>query len=633
MVKFGYLVHPKKTGIVMRYTLFNLLTFFFISGMWAQSDYWQQEANYHMYIVFNAEDHTFKGRQHIQYTNNSPDTLHRIYYHLYYNAFQPNSMMDVRSRTIPDPDKRIGDRISKLEEDEIGYHRIIGLDQDGEKLTYDIAGTILKVQLAKPIVPGGSSMIHMDFQSQVPVQIRRTGRNNIEGIDYSMSQWYPKLCEYDRRGWHANPYVAREYHGVWGNFEVEILMDSAYTVAATGVLQNPEGIGKGYGKKTTPGDSSKLKWHFIAENVHDFVWAADPDYIHKTVPMKDGPELHFFYQNDTAIIDNWETLPEYAVKCFNLMNKMVGEYPYPVYSVIQGGDGGMEYPMATLILGNGSMRGLVGVTVHEALHSWFQAVLASDEGYFPWMDEGFDTYYNHIVIDSLYDRHPEFTHKGSYSAYLKLLQSDKFEPISTHSDHYMTNRMYGTAAYAMGCVFLGQLHYIVGAGTFDKIMKRYYKDWKFKHPEPNDFMRIAEKESGMQLDWYFNYFIYTGRTIDYAVEEVDFKRGKAEIKLQNKGTFPMPLDVRIELKDGTVRNYNIPLEMMLDYKDSDGDTKLEYLRPWPWTHPTYSLELEAGKKDIVRIEIDPSGRLADVDRSNNVWPVEKKGKGEGEKGN
>jgi len=210
------------------------------------SDRWQQKADYEMKIDFDVNNHQFDGEQTIEYTNNSPDTLYKVYYHLYFNAFQPNSMMDVRSRTIKDPDRRVGDRISKLSPDEIGYHEIQELKQDGQELSYDVVGTILEVQLAKPIMPRSKTKLSMKFHSQVPLQIRRSGRNNAEGIDYSMAQWYPKLCEYDYQGWHANPYVGREFYGIWGDFKVDIEIDDSYVLAGSGIITNAKKIGRGY---------------------------------------------------------------------------------------------------------------------------------------------------------------------------------------------------------------------------------------------------------------------------------------------------------------------------------------------------------------------------------------------------
>ena len=144
--------------------------------------------------------------------------------------------------------------------------------------------------------------MEMTFKGQVPLQIRRAGRNSSEGVALSMSQWYPKLSEYDFEGWHPNPYIAREFHGVWGDFDVKITLDKEYTVGGTGYLQNPQEIGHGY---ETPGSKVKTKgktltWHFKAPNVHDFMWAADPEYIHDILEMEDGPTLHFYYKNNSS---------------------------------------------------------------------------------------------------------------------------------------------------------------------------------------------------------------------------------------------------------------------------------------------------------------------------------------------
>src|SRR6056297_2516664 len=195
-----------------------LISFLFISSGHAQDgEYWQQRAEYEMDINVDAENHRFTGSQKLTYQNNSPDTLKRVFYHLYFNAFQPKSMMDVRSRTIQDPDRRVRDRIYQLPEDEIGYHKINSLTQDGKAVEYKVDGTILEVTLNKPILPGKKTVFQMEFNSQVPRQIRRSGWANAEGVEFSMSQWYPKMSEYDDDGWHPNPYIGREFYGVWGD--------------------------------------------------------------------------------------------------------------------------------------------------------------------------------------------------------------------------------------------------------------------------------------------------------------------------------------------------------------------------------------------------------------------------------
>jgi hypothetical protein len=585
----------------------------------AQNDRWQQRVKYQMNVDFDAVKHQYKGTQKLVYTNNSPDTLYKVFYHLYLNAFQPGSQMDVRSRMISDPDPRVKDRISKLSPSEIGYEKIITLKQNGKPLKYEVVGTILEVTLAEKILPKSHHTFDMEFEAQVPVQIRRTGRNNNEGIDYSMAQWYPKMCEYDYEGWHANPYIAREFYGVWGDFDVKLTLDASYVVAATGYLQNPEKIGHGYSKKEVKHKAGeKLTWHFIAPEVHDFMWAADRDYTHDVVKVDDNLDMHFFYQTDT-LANVWKEMEPLAVKCFKIMNEKFGRYPYKQFSVIQGGDGGMEYAMSTLIVGRQNLHGLVSVTVHEAIHSWFQGVLGTNESKYGWMDEGFTTYAQNIVMRELFPSKLD-AQRGSTTSYRNLVKSGLEEPLTTHADHFNTNRGYSVGSYSKGAVFLNQLGYIVGKDKLEAGMKRYFNEWKFRHPNPNDLKRIIEKLSGLELDWYWEDFIGTTKTIDYGIKEVVSNGGKTDVVLERIGQMPMPLDVVVSYKDGSQENFYIPLEMMRGEKNEKLYTKTTLLPDWGWTYPEYAFSIERGLKDIDRIVIDPSQRLADIDPDNNTYP-------------
>ena len=452
----------------------------------AQDYRWQQRAEYIMDVRLDVKTHKVTGSQKLTYYNNSKDTLTKVYYHLFFNAFQPGSMMDVRSRNISDPDQRVKDRISKLKDDEIGYQHILALKQDGKDTRYKVDGTILEVTLPKAILPGAKTVFDMKFESQVPVQIRRSGRNNREGIAYSMTQWYPKMAEYDFRGWHAYQYVAREFHGVWGDFDVKITIDPSFVIGGTGKLVNADKIGYGYEKEgaTIKRADGELTWNFVAKNVIDFAWAADPDYMHDRVQVPNGPELHFFYQKSEKTIANWKKMEGYAVKHFEFMNKTFGKYPYESYSIIQGGDGGMEYPMCTLILGDGSLEGLIGVMSHEAAHSWYQGVLASNEALYPWIDEGFTDFASQESEAVMFGTPVNESHASSYNAYFNLIKRGLQEPISQHSDHYNTNSGYSTSAYAMGTIFLHQLKYIMGDDNFYKGIEtipyfhQYYAEMK-----------------------------------------------------------------------------------------------------------------------------------------------------------
>jgi hypothetical protein len=594
--------------------IFPMLLSTFIAS--TQDYRWQQRVDYQMEVRLDVKTHKLFGSQKLVYTNNSPDTLRKVYYHLYYNAFQPGSMMDVRSRTIADPDARVTDRISKLKDDEIGYQHILKLTQDGKEVKHKTIGTILEVELNKPLLPKMKTTFDMQFEAQVPVQIRRTGRNNREGIAYSMTQWYPKMAEYDHLGWHAYQYIAREFHGVWGDFDVKITIDPTFVVCGTGVLQNPHQIGHGYEKPGTKVSrpAGELTWHFIAKDVIDFAWAADPDYTHTIAQVPDGPEVHFFYQKNEKTTDNWKRLEDYVVKHFQFMNQTFGKYPYPVYSVIQGGDGGMEYPMCTLILGEGNFNGLVSTAIHEISHSWYQAVLASNESLYPWMDEGFTSFTQDESLARF--ANTDNPHAGSYASYLALVRSGLQEPASQHSDHYTTNRAYSTAAYSMGSMLLNQLKYIMGGETFYRAMRNYYNAWKFRHPEPNDFIRVMEKTSGLSLSWFMRYWINTTKRIDYAIKQVVPQNNKTFVVLERIGELPMPVELTVTYRNGTREVYYLPVNEMLGSKMTPG-TGWVTLTAWPWVNPTYTVEINTAIGEIASLEIDAGQQTADIDRKNN----------------
>jgi len=591
-----------------------------IDPVLAQDYRWQQRAEYFMEVHLDVRSHKLTGNQKLIYHNNSNDTLSKVYYHLYFNAFQPGSMMDIRSHTIADPDPRVKGRIAALKENEIGYQRIKKLSQDNKETAHEINGTLLEVTLAKPILPNTKTTFDMEFEAQVPIQIRRCGRDNSEGIAYSMTQWYPKMAEYDFRGWHTDPYVSREFHGVWGDFDVKITLDADYIIGGTGVLQNADEVGYGYEKegikvKRKKGD---LTWHFLANNVHDFAWAADPDYTHDIARVPDGPELHFFYQKNEKTAENWKKLQGYAISHFQYMNGTYGKYPYETYSVIQGGDRGMEYPMCTLITGERTIGSLTGTMVHEVSHSWFHGVLANNELLHHWMDEGFSDFVSYNSMAKLFNQ-TDPPLKRSYTSYFNLIKSGLQEPASEHADHYTTNRAYSTAAYAMGAMFLAQIKYIIGDDNFYKGMRRYYEQWKFRHPEPNDFIQVMEKESGIQLHWFYNYWINTTKHIDYGIESVDGKDNKTIVTLKRFDELPMPVELLITHIDGTKELYYIPLSEMNGSKPAhDKSINRIDLNPWAWVDPSYTIVMNHSKDQIAKIEIDPERQVADIRPVNNL---------------
>ncbi|MDB5203376.1 MAG: family peptidase [Ferruginibacter sp.] len=639
----------KKTSFFLSATLLLALSTI------AQPDRWQQRVKYTMSVDVNATTNRFTGKQKLEYSNNSNDKLSKVFYHLYWNAFQPNSSMDIRSQELgknlnngrPDWDARVKDRISKLTPEEIGYQKIISLKMNGVSQPFKYHETILEVNLTKPIAPKSKVVFEMEFEAQVPLQIRRSGRDNpTTGVRYSMSQWYPKLCEYDYEGWHPTPYVAREFYGVWGDYDVTIKINKDYKLAGTGVLVNATEIGWGYDKpgtelKSTTAD--KRSWHFVGNNIHDFVWAADPDYRHlvRKTPTTTLHVVYNFKPNDAKNDSLWETVANAAVTALPFIEKNFGKYPYPQYSFIQGGDGGMEYPMATLINGPS-----LGTVFHEWMHSWYQMMMGTNESLYPWMDEGFTSYAEDLVSEFYYKRPsiqayrdaaarrpdnkdlkdalealPE-EHAGSYSSYFNLVKSGLEEPITTHADHYENNNAYSAAAYSKGEVFMSQLGYIVGASVRDKILLEYYNRWRFKHPNATDFIRVAEDVSGIQLDWYKEYWVSTTKTINYAIDSLWEEGGVSKIRLKRIGKIPMPIDLRLTFKDGSTEMHNMPLNLMFGAKANEHPAeKFIVHEEWKWTHPTYVVEVNHKLSELVKVEIDPSKRMADTERRNNLLDI------------
>jgi len=611
----------------MKQRIFGAICCLFItifSG--AQTSYWQQKVKYVMNIDMNVQTNRFTGKQKLEYWNNSPDTLTRVFYHLYWNAFQPNSMMDNHSRRqgtivfrkdpngndVADWDQRIRDRIQNLRPEEYGYQKILSLKMNGRVQKFKTEETILEVRLDKAILPRSKVVFEMEFEAQVPLQIRRSGRDNpTTRVRYSMSQWYPKICEYDNEGWHPTPYVAREFYGVWGDFDITISIEKNYILAATGYLQNANQIGYGY---ETPGTKvsrpeGKLTWHFIAPNVHDFVWAADTQYIHVSKKLKDSLTVHVFYKPTNATAQRWEALLEVAEKALPFIEKTFGPYPYKQYSFVHGGDGGMEYPMATLLATPDG-------AVHEFMHSWYQGMLGTNESIYPWMDEGFTEYATSRVWAFL-NNTSDFAQANNYSSYFNVVKSGREEPLSTHDDHYNTNFAHSNA-YFKGAVFMEQLGYIVGAQVRDKILLEYYRLWRYKHPTAQDFINVAEKVSNMKLDWYKEFWIASTKTVDYGIDSLWEENGKTKIRLRDLGLVPMPVDLQLSFKDGTKELHYIPLDLMYGEKPKEADTvSRKVYEPWHWTNATYIIETDRRLTDITVAEIDPSQRLADIDRRNN----------------
>lgn len=611
--------------------VFTALIFIFNPLYGQRKGYWQQVVDYKIDVDVNEKEYQYDGSMSLKYTNNSGQSLSKVYFHLYFNAFQPGSMMDYRLGNISDPDTRMTNnlgtkekpiyqsKIAPLSTDQIGYQKIQTLRYNGTEASFNVDGTILEVNLPAALTDGSTATFELKWTAQVPEQIRRSGRNSKEGVALSMTQWYPKMAHFDEFGWHLDEYIAREFIAPFGDFDVTINIHKDYIIGASGVLQNPQSV-KGYQKKSKiTAINDKVAWHYKAKNIHDFAWAADPKFVVDSAKSKGGVTLYTVYlPTDKETIANWKQSLSLATEFFDFCGQKFGPYPWPTYTIVQGGDGGMEYGTVTLVTGGRNIKSLVGVIFHEAAHSWYQHLFGINETVDEWFDEGFTSYVEELGMQALFEKKGAIDSNpliDAYRAYYKLALSGKEEPMSLLADYYKSNYAYSNQAYNKGAVLAQQLGYIIGQQNLDKTFLKFYEIWKFKHPTPNDFKRVAEEVSGINLKWYFNLFINTTRTIDYGIIDVSDN----SITLKNKSDLAMPIDLMVEYQDGSRELFYIPLREMRGEKPAENyalyaNSKRTILTDWFWTNPDYTISLT---KKPAKVWIDPSLRLADVESGDN----------------
>lgn len=610
----------------------NIFLFlFFLVGMLSaqQTPYYQQGAKYKMNIDVDAVHYTYNGNQTLTYTNNSPDELRTVYFHLYWNAFKAGSMMDQRVQAQGKAgDSRLQkggiSRLASIPTSEEGKQNIHWIKQNGKNLKFEIQETIMKVDLAEPIKPHSSTTFTMEWDAVVPMQIRRSGRNNREGIDLTMTQWFPKIAEYDYEGWATFDYIGREFHAPFADFDITIKIDKDYVIGAGGTLENPNEV-KGYSEfAVVKADTdNKATWHWTAKNILDFAWAADKDYTVEEFPILDGPTIYYVYQKSekTAL---WEETKPYIIKYFQIMNARFGKYTYPSYAFIQGGDGGMEYGMCTMILGEAtSLQGLMGLMLHEGSHSWFQQILATNESMRPWMDEGFTSYAETLAMAQLF---PPATPQpnpfvNAIDSYVRFTKTGLEEPAIWLGDHHDNGTAYSFATYVKGELYLVELGYIMGEENLATTLKEYFNQWKLKHPTDRDFLHIAQKVSGMDLKWFHHYWINTTKTIDYGIKNITYNPDSTTITLINNGGIPMPIDFSLMTKDNQIINYQIPSNLTHVWKSKDIYGNFTTLSYWPWTQKEYTFTVPYTKAQLSAVGIDFSHRLADVNTLDNFVEV------------
>lgn len=518
--------------------IISLLIFFYCQLPTAKSQlssYWQQQVNYKIDVTLNDVEHTLDGFVKMEYYNNSPDTLFFIWFHVWPNAFKNDKT------AFTDQALENGSTAFYFSNaDKRGYINRLDFKVNG-----DIAKTedhpqhqdIIKLILPQPIAPKSNAKIETPFHVKLPYNFSRGGH-----VDqaYQVTQWYPKPSVYDSKGWHPMPYLDQgEFYAEFGNYEVQITLPDNYVVAATGELQNESEkdwlknkmpLSREPKKKKIPGQkkqeeeiinpsSAKTKTiQYKQNNVHDFAWFADKTYTVKsdTLKLPSGKIIlasTFYYAENN---ENWKNSIAMIKRAVLTKSKWLGEYPYHVVSVVDGGNGGgMEYPTITLLDDGGSEKMLDFVINHEVGHNWFEAILATDERTHPWMDEGMNTHYdNRYALQQYGNTNLEIIQTNS--AFINkrlpddlqhvLLQTvigvKKDQPIETSSEKFSAFN-YNMVAYVKTGDWMKLLEDELGKELFDKCMQEYYRRWQFKHPYPEDFKKTLEEVSGKNLDATF----------------------------------------------------------------------------------------------------------------------------------
>jgi aminopeptidase N len=570
-------------------------------------EYFQQFVHYTIRTKLDTRNHFLTGNETIKYTNNSPDTLTKFYLHLYPNAYRSKE-----STLIKDLRASFNFTLTNVPKAYRGYLDISDVSVDGTPVSPRIDDTIAEFDLPKSLLPGGSIEVSLSFKEKIR---RHFGRAGYRGKHYDLAQWYPKVVVYDENGFHPDKFRYRgEFYGEFGNFDVFIDVPENYVVAATGVLRAGDpgwalNAPDSKTRRSSSGSEGAYKTvHFHAENVHDFAWSADPDFVVQDSTWN-GIEIRSFYRKMHS--KEWkDTTLVHAVRAMKWLTERIGPYPYPQVSVVDALlRGGMEYPM--LVMDGYASEGLV---LHEIGHIYFYGILGNDEAKEAWLDEGFTTFqsnwyameqYGPLGITHKWDPYkrntPQFgVLENMRNDLFPMLRSGYGERIAMRVEDFRND--YYNIVYRKAALMLFALRYVVGEESFEKILEQYYDEWKLKHVNEERFRTICEKVSGTDLGWFFEQWLYTKKLCDYRLAEFKTRpspRGDGytvDIKVEREGEAIMPLELEFTFADGIKENARI-------------DGRLRTIKK--------TFEFPAKPK---RAAINPSNEIMDIKLVDNFVP-------------
>ena len=587
--------------------------------------YWQQWADYKLEAELNPVSKRMTGTGTIAYRNRSPDTLRTVYVQLLQNIFAPKSR---HNTGVP----------WAVEGIEFGRVAAQGTDLTpaaGEGPGYDVNGTIMRIRLPRPLVPGGTADFAFAWKLRVPPE--GAPRGGQDGEVYFMNYWYPQMAVYDDvNGWQIDQYLGTaEFYMGYGNYDVSLTLPAGWLVTATGTLQNPDEVlapqvrarldsartGRGIvhvvtdldrepGRSTTAGKDGKLTWRFHAENVRDVSWAASARYLWDATTAAvgdangdgrpDSSLVQAFYRPEQRI-SHWDEGAHYGQYSIEFYSRYLWPYPYPHMTAVDGPSscGGMEYPMMTCIGGQWDTLGMYEVVTHEIGHMWFPMIVGSDEKRFAWMDEGLTQF---DQSQSMADFFKGFDDEArNRKPYLDLAESGGEVELMHHGDRYPDYQAYGVAAYYKPATALVALRGVLGRDLFHRAFVEYGRRWQYKHPTPYDFFATFEDVSGRDLSWFWRTWFFETWRLDQAIDTVTTVGDSLEIGIENRGRAPMPVPLVVTRADGRADSVTVPVDVWL------GGAKRTSVRV-------------AKEPPVKSIEIDPGRDFPDLDRNNQRWP-------------
>jgi hypothetical protein len=590
-------------------------------------DYWQQRVDYVIRASLDTVAQRVSGEERITYHNRSPDTLRYLWVQLDQNLFKSSS----RGSRLFDQDSRFG---TAGAEGGVTLTKVLAPALPGASgppaqravpLKYQVNGTLIRVDLPRPVPPGGRQLLDIGWSFPFGPNSNRMGIELVDGsYVYEVAQWYPRLAVYDDvRGWNTEQYLGQgEFYLEFGSFDVSLTVPANMLVAATGTLQNPAQvltaeqrnrltrarasdstvIIRGKDEISDPASrplsrSGTLTWRFTADSVRDFAWAAARHFIWDAAGANGGKALAMsFYPPSAEPVWNQSTqYVKFAVENYSSWYP----YPYPVAINVNGIEGGMEYPMIVFCHNRTDGPALFSVTDHEIGHTWFPMIVGNNERLYAWMDEGLNTFMNYYNWEKKYPG--TYNRRGNPTVYIPFALSGREEPIMTPADRIRGSlSVTGYTKPGLGLILLRDR--IVGPGRFDAAFREYIRRWAYKHPTPADFFRTIEDGVGEDLSWFWRSWFYTTERLDQAVDSVtvtDSAGVVSRVHLRSASAMPMPVELDLRLEDGTTRHLSLPVEI--------------------WYGGNQYAVVVPGPKRVVGAAIDARNQYPDVRRENNSW--------------